>query len=364
VCCDERVIEFADLGRLRLVAQRIAHPSFDTAAEVVRWMTCMQGQDYAGAVLSVALRTSARERSAVIRSFDDGDVVRSWPMRGTLHLVAAEDLGWMLGLTTQRLIAGAAARRVALGLDVALIESARELAVAALSGGRRLRRDELLAVWDEAGLLTVKQRSYHLIWHLAQTGTLCYGPTYLGPSARSEQCIVLVDEWVRAPRRLERDEALGEWALRYFRSHGPATSKDFAWWTKLTMHDVKVGLAVAKPQLERVVIDGLEYFMDPQTPALLKANRTKAAGAFLLPGFDEYLLGYQDRGAVLPPIHAARIVPGGNGMFLATVVVNGEVVGTWRHGGTKRKSAVTLTPFTAFTDAVAGSLTDLYETLP
>ena len=358
------MIKPAEVGLLRLAAQRIAGSGFATASEAVRWMTCMQGQDYPGVVLSVALRTVERQRSAAFEAFDAGDVVRSWPMRGTLHLVAAEDLGWMLQLTTQRLIAGAAARRASLGLDTVLIETARELAIEALSGGRRLRREALLALWERAGLLTVKQRSYHLLWQLAQTGTLCFGPTCDVPTGRREQCVVLVDEWVRSPRRLERDEALGEWAARYFRSHGPATTKDFAWWTKLTMADVKTGLALAAPQLERVAVEGVEYFMDPLTPELLAANRSKARGVFLLPGFDEYLLGYQDRSAVLAPAHASRIVPGGNGMFLSTIVAAGEVVGTWKRGGAARKPAVVATPLTEFGDGVGEAVDRLAGALP
>ncbi|MGH3798493.1 MAG: winged helix DNA-binding domain-containing protein [Pseudonocardiaceae bacterium] len=213
-----------DIALLRLAAQRIAGPGFATATEAVRWLTAMQAQDYPGAVTSIALRTEPGTRQCVEAALNAGEVVRSWPMRGTLHFVSAEDLPWMLSLTTTRLLAGAASRRAALGLDLPTIEHAGQLATDALAGGRQLRRDALLAIWDDAGLLTVKQRSYHFIWHLAQTGTLCYGPVRDG-----EQHLVLLDEWVPNPKRPERDEALGEWVLRYFRSHGPATAKDFAW---------------------------------------------------------------------------------------------------------------------------------------
>ncbi|MDQ1486058.1 MAG: hypothetical protein QOJ62_1751, partial [Actinomycetota bacterium] len=311
------------------------------------------------AVASVALRTRAATRAPVLAALDAGEVVRSWPMRGTLHFVAAEDLPWILALTTDRLLKAAATRRAQLGLDFPLIERARELAVAELSGGRRLRRDALLQVWEKAGLLSVKQRSYHFIWHLAQTGILCFGPTEQG-----EQCLVLSDEWIANPRRLQRDEALGEWALRYFRSHGPATVKDFAWWTKLVAADVKAGIAIARPQLERVVGDGIEYYMDPSTPALLEENRRQARGVFLLPGFDEYLLGYQDRTAALAPEFGQRVVPGGNGMFLSTVVASGEVVGTWKRSGTGSRRTIVATPFAAFTSSVAKAVPRVYDSFP
>jgi hypothetical protein len=348
-----------DVALLRLAAQRIAGAGLSTPADVVKWMTAMQAQDYPGAKVSVAIRTRSRALADVEQALDAGDIVRSWPMRGTLHFVAPEDLSWMLSLTTDRLVAAAATRRAGLELDLPMIERARELAVGELSGGRQLRRDALLAIWEKAGLLTVKQRSYHLIWHLAQTGTLCYGPT-----ERGEQCLVLLDEWVKKPRQLQRDEALGEWALRYFRSHGPATAKDFAWWTKLISADVKAGLAVAKPHLERLVVDGVEYYMDENTPGLFDAYRGRTRGVFLLPGFDEYLLGYQDRSASLAPEFAQRVVPGSNGMFLSTVVASGEVVGTWKRIGTGARRTISAAPFATFTKTTQNAIPRLFDALP
>lgn len=348
-----------DVALLRLAAQRIAGPGLGTATEAVRWLTAVQAQDYPGAVTSLALRTDAGTARSVEAALNAGEVVRSWPMRGTLHFVLAEDLAWMLDLTTERVLAAAARRRAELGLDTPTIEHARQLATDALVGGRHLHRDALVACWDDAGLLMVKQRSYHLIWHLAQTGTLCYGPVRDGA-----QVIVLVDEWVRHPRRMEREEALGEWALRYFHSHGPATGKDFAWWTKLVAAEVRAGLAIARPGLERLEVDGVEYFMDPQTPARLDSCRRRARGVFLLPGFDEYMLGYRDRGAALPVEFAQRIVPGNNGMFQPTVVADGEVVGTWKRRGRGSQQAVQATPFTSFRSAVADALPRLSAALP
>lgn len=350
----------SDVGLLRLIAQRIAGPGFTGAADTVRWMTAIQGQDYAGAVLSVALRTASRDRKAVHAALDSGAVVRSWTMRGTLHFVPAEDLSWMTALTSERLIARAVKLRAHLGIDAKTIERAREVAIENLSGQRRLTRPELLAHWEKAGFADVKQQAYLLIWHLAQTGTLCLGPT----SPAGEQHFVLVDDWIGKPRRLEHDEALGDWALRYFRSHGPATLKDFASWTKLTAKDVKVGLEIATPSLERREVDGVEYYLDPQTAHILDTYRKAASGVFLLPGFDEYLLGYQDRSVVLDPEFAQHIVPGSNGVFQPTVIENGSVVGTWKRTGNGANSSIAANPFTVFTRAAADAVPRLFSALP
>jgi len=278
-------------------------------------------------------------------------------MRGTLHFVAAEDLSWMLALTAERSIATTAKYRTQRGLEPSTIEHARETTMEMLVGGGRTSRANLLAAWEKAGVQTVGQHGYMLIWYLAQTRTLC-----LGPTKGSEQHFVLFDEWVTTSRRLDHDEALGEWALRYFRSHGPATVKDFGWWTKLKAADVKV--ADAAPQLERIVVDDVTYYLDPQTLALFDAHKRLARRVFLLPGFDEFLLGYQTRTAVLPTEYAARIVPGGNGVFLPTIISDGKVVGTWKRAGTGTKRALAATAFTTLAERVSEAIERVYRTLP
>ncbi|HEY5457388.1 MAG TPA: winged helix DNA-binding domain-containing protein [Acidothermaceae bacterium] len=356
------MVKARDIGLLRLIAQRVAGPGSATAADAVRWMTATQAQDYASAVLAIALRTQSRSRGEVHAALDNGSVVRSWPMRGTLHFVAAEDLSWMLALTAERSLATSEKYRAHLGLEWSTVERAREVAIETLSGGGGVSRADLLASWEKAGLQNVKEHGYRLIWHLAQTRTLCLGPT--GPGPTSEQHFVLFDEWITKPRHLERDEALGEWALRYFRSHGPATAKDFTWWTQLKAADVRTAVAIAAPQLECIVVDDVTYYLNPQTLASLAPLRAKAREVFLLPGFDEYLLGYQTRTAVLPADFASRIVPGGNGVFLPTVISDGEVVGTWKRTGTGTKRALTAVAFTAFDERVRGAIERVYSVLP
>jgi hypothetical protein len=344
---------------LRLVAQRIAGPGLPGPTEVVRWLAAMQAQDLPGVLTSVALRTPSRSREVVIAACDDGEIVKSWPIRGTLHLVAAEDLPWLLRLLTPRALARAASHRQQLGLDGETIERARSLATGALAGGRRLRRDELVAAWQQGGVDTTGQRAYHLIGHLAQTGTLCFGPMKDG-----EQLIVRIDEWIRKPRQLDREEALGELAERYFRGHGPATLKDLVRWAGLTTADARAGLALARPRLASIQVDGVEHLLDPATPDLLAAHRSATRGVFLLPGFDELVLGYADRTATVPAEYADRIVPGGNGVFRPTVVADGVAVGTWRHAGRGDRRTIDAEPFDTFPARVAARIPTVYATLP
>jgi hypothetical protein len=349
----------ADLALLRLAAQRIAGPGFETPAAAVRWLTALQAQDYPGALTSVALRIRSRGRADVEAALTAGEVVKSWPLRGTLHFVPAEDLPWLLDLTAAREITGAARRHADLGLDERSFELARELAVQALHGRRELSRAALQQVWEQAGLSTAGQRGYHLIWRLALTGTLCFGPVRGG-----EQHLVLLAEWAPRTSRPERDEALGELASRYFRGHGPATVKDLARWAKLLAADVRTAVAIARPALEKLEVDGVEYLMDPRTPDRLADCREQAEAMFLLPGFDEYMLGYGDRTAALPAQFADRIVPGGNGMFRSTVVCAGQVVGTWVRTGRGPGRTLQATAFTQFSKEVEAALPRLYDLLP
>ncbi|MGX5680180.1 winged helix DNA-binding domain-containing protein [Schumannella luteola] len=320
-----------EITALRLSAQRIASPPATTVAETVRFMLALQAQDLPGARWSVGLRTRSATDLDVGAALASGEVVRSWPMRGTLHLVAPEDLAWMLRLTRPRQATFAATRRRALAITDDELAAAGRIARAALEGGRVERRDTLLGRFDAAGIPTTGQRGYHLLWNLAQDGL-----TVFGPPDGAQPTFALFDEWIGVSRELEDDEALGEFAARYVASHGPATDRDFAWWSSLTLGQARRGLDIARmPSLER---GGERYYL---AEGLEPAKRS----IHLLPGFDEFILGYQDRSAPLAPEFAPRIVPGNNGIFQPTLVVGGLVEGTWRRASKAQPTTVEIDPF-------------------
>jgi len=329
----------ATLARLRLAAQGILPTSTSPSpgpVDVVRSLTALQGQDFPGALWSIGLRSTGSTRAYVEDAFNRGDLVRSWPMRGTLHVTVAEDLGWIQSLTAERMLRSQATRHRQLEITTPDLEQVCELALALLErSGGQATRDELFAAFEQAGQGTRAQRGYHLLFVLCLQGTLVQGPINGTAGNGNSQFFVSSQAWIKNPRTLDREQALAELALRYFRSHGPATVKDFQWWAKLTGKDINTGLERIKNQLETVECAGTTYWLAPETAVLLgnTAGRVTVPGArsvFLLPGFDEYLLGYTDRSAALAPQHAPLTVPGGNGMFKATVVAGGKVAGTWR----------------------------------
>ncbi|HET8615949.1 MAG TPA: winged helix DNA-binding domain-containing protein [Actinomycetales bacterium] len=344
-------ISTAALLRMRLQSQGLVRPvALGGPEQVVERLFALQGQDLAGVQWSLGLRSGVR-RSEVRAAFASGALVRTWPFRGTLHVMAGRDVAWVLELTGRRTLTSAAKRHRDLGLDDGTVETARAVAVDSLAGGRSLSRQELFQTLDEHGVSTESQRGAHLLWSLCLSGTCV-----LGPFDGDAQRIVLLDEWVPQPRTLTREQALVEVVARYLAGHGPATEADLAWFTKLPLRDLRAGIDGCRDELTSFSLGGATYLAHAPTLDAVADQRPSAVLA--LPGFDELLLGYADRSASLPPQHAPRTVPGNNGLFKATVVSRGRVLGLWSRRSTATKTVVTVTPFDgAFpSDVVSGLL--------
>lgn len=323
----------AEIARQRLLNLGLVKSSEPDAAAVVRRLGALQAQDYAGVLWSVGLRWPGATSVQVEEALATAEVVRTWPMRGTLHLIPAEDAHWMLRLLTRRPLAAAAARQAQLGIDAELLARCRRLLEDWLGDGQPQRREDLLKRLEQAGIATEGQRGYHLLVWFAQHGLIC-----LGPMQGKQQTFVLLDAWVRRSRSLSDAEGLAELAGRFFRSHGPATVADFARWTGLSLSLARQGLAAHQADL-------CEQRFEEQTYWSGSPPAGPAKGVLLLPGFDEYLLGYKDRSAVLRPEWAERICPGHNGMFSPTLVVDGQVMGTWRRRSRARGLELEIQPF-------------------
>jgi len=327
---------------LRLANQQIIDRPFTQPAAVVAWLGAMQAQDYTGALWSIGLRMAQATEQAVAQALAERTIVRTWPMRGTLHFVAAHDARWLLALLTPRMIAQSAGRYRQLALDEATFTRSQALFANALQGGKAFTRDEMYQLLEQANIATAGQRGYHLLVRAAQDGLICFG----APSS-NQQTFTLLDEWIPPTKPLTRDEALAELAHRYFTSHGPATLQDLVRWAGITVADAKRGIAGTGTALIQETGAGQLYWLAQSTPS----TTSTAAPLYLLPGFDEYVLGYGDRTAILDPAYAPRICPGGNGVFNPTVVINGTITGTWKRTLQKRAVVIEWLPFHSFTTA-------------
>lgn len=320
----------AEIAHRRLFSQQIAATGLARPEEIVAHLGAMQAQDYPGGLWAIGLRLPGSTKAEIERAIAARKIVRTWPMRGTLHFVAAPDVRWMLKLLAPRALAATAGRRLGLEIDDAVLAHSRKVLTRALAGGQELTRAELYDVLARGGIEPTGQRGIHIFRHLSQEGLLCFGL-----HAEKQPTFVLLEEWLPATPERSREEAIAELTRRYFVSHGPAQLADFVWWSGLTTGDARKGLALAGGDLESAVCEGKTYWWG----AGAEVSKRKA-GTYLLPGFDEYMLGYRDRSAALLLEHNERIVPGGNGMFFSTVVSDGQVIGTWKR--TARKAGTVL----------------------
>ncbi|WP_168197154.1 winged helix DNA-binding domain-containing protein [Agromyces laixinhei] len=305
---------------------------FDSPVTAVERLVCLQAQDLAAAKWVLGARVAGTTEATIDEAIDRRQLLRSWPMRGTLHFVAPEMLRPILRLTAARLMQQAAKTHRDEGIDDEVHAVARRVAVRELEGGRSATRNELQVAWAAAGVDTAGQRGYHLIWRLANEGLLCCGPV----ETRARQRFVLLDEW--SPRRSDEpedtDEILGRLFAGYTRGHGPVTVRDFAWWTGLTLTQARVAQAAAG---ETVTPFDAERFVAVDAPSASAETASAApSGRHVLASFDEYFLGYGDRTAFCSDADALRVVPGKNGLFLPILVADGEVVGTWRRAPERR----------------------------
>jgi hypothetical protein len=349
-----------DVAHWRMRNLGLSGAPFRTPEEVVRWLGAVQSQDYGPAKWSVGQRIGAADGGAdaaaaggavsdadLDRAFDDGAILRTHVLRPTWHFVLPEDIRWMLALTGPRVhgLNGYAYRQM--GLDAAVRARTVALLVDALQGGNQLTRKELAAIFERDGIDTAGFRMGYLLMHAELEAVICSG------GLRGKQhTYALLDERVPRARQRSRDEALAELTRRYFTSHGPATAKDFRWWSSLTLADISTGLELVEGQLDHAVVDGLAYWFGEPPKAPAAASPT----VHLLQAYDEYIVGYTESKHVLDASGAARSLPGGRAIFNHVAVLDTQVAGHWKR--TLKKDAVVIEAalYEPFDDAQAGAL--------
>jgi hypothetical protein len=324
-----------EIARQRLISQRIARVKLRRPGDVVSWMGAMQAQDFTSVRWAVGLRCESATDADIEQAIIGRTILRTWLLRGTLHLVSPADIRWMLGLVAPRLISGSAGRNRQLELNEPAFSKSCQILTKTLQGGRVVTRAEVIGMLERAGISTAGQRGYHILARAALEGLICFGP----PQGK-QPTFVLLDEWIPPGRRLERDEALAELAGRYFSSHGPATLTDVIWWSGTKITEARQALELAKATLQKESIGDQDYWLSNTYQAVLEPS----PAIYLLPAFDEYYIGYTDRSAILDPRFDRQLVSS-NGVFRPMVVIDGEVVGKWKAQLRKDQVAIALSPF-------------------
>jgi len=322
-----------DIAQQRLYNQHISRQVFNTPAEIVKYMGAMQAQDYAGAKWAVGLRLLNGNEAAITAALAESSIIRIHVLRPTWHFVSPDDVRWMLDLTAPRINALSGTGYRQFGLDGAVFKRSNDALAKALEGGKQLNRDEVRVVLHQAGVQTNELRFIHILLRAEVDKVIC-----IGGRQGKQFTYALFDDRVPAGKHFLRGEALAELAQRYFTSHGPATIHDFSWWSGLALADAKLGIEITGLQLKKFEANGLTYYADNEEGEV----NFKAQLTHLLPAFDEFSVAYNDRTAAVNPkyLTQARHV-----IFDPAIVVNGQVVGTWKRKITTRAIDVALNYF-------------------
>ena len=276
---------------------------------MVAWFGAVQAQDYAGAKWALGLRARDLADSAVEEALSAGVILRTHVLRPTWHFVHRDDIRWLQALTGPRVQRMSRGYARTLGLDERTLNRGRAVVERALEGGTYLTREELSIALARAKIHATGQRLAHLLIDIELQAIICSGPR-----RGKHFTYALVSHRAPTARLLPRDEALATLTTRYFQSHGPATLKDYSWWSGLTMKEAREGAALA----------GVNVLNAPPGPERV------ADATFLLPNYDEYLIAYRDRGAVIDPARARNLGVFTTLEFPHHLIVDGRVAGTWK----------------------------------
>lgn len=321
-----------NIPNIRLLNQQLLNPQFTHPKELVSWMGAMQAQNYSMVRWAVGMRLKSATLQTVEEALQKGEILRTHVMRPTWHLVAAEDIRWMLKLSAQRIIS--ANESYAKGYDLEITEEmyakSYHLLEKILCGKKSLTRQEIADHFNRSGIVVDNNRMNRFMARAEQMGIVCSGEDKGG-----KYTYMLLEERVAPVPEITKDEALARLARSYFRSHAPAVLQDFIWWSGLSVSEAKQAIYLIEPELTAEQWNGRTWYIHDAC-----RTRGKVSGSLhLLPSYDEYLLGYKDRTDVLPLEHYPKAFTN-NGLFYPVVLHSGHVIGNWNKSASKKRPLV------------------------
>ncbi|MDD4968731.1 MAG: winged helix DNA-binding domain-containing protein [Paludibacter sp.] len=325
----------SEISTLRLQNQQIEGSAFHTAQDLVAWMGAMQAQDYAMAKWAVGLRVPGSTDSSIETAYNKGEIIRTHLMRPTWHFVSSDDVYWLLELTAPRIRPLMKSRDKQLELTELIYSKCNGMLEKVLSNNLSLTREELIREFDNIHIQTNENRLSHIMLRAELDGIVCSGPI-----KNKKLTYALLSGRIPAVKSITRDEALATLADRYFRSHCPATLRDFVWWSGLTTTDARKAIEMIQPNFNSETI-GLDTYWIPDT---FKHSSGNKPAVHLLPAFDEFLIAYADRGAALATVDNRKTISE-NGIFRPVIVVNGQVEGLWKRNAVKDLVKIEINPF-------------------
>lgn len=320
----------SDLLSIRLENQFLTTEKLTTPEKIVAHFGAVQSQDYVGAKWALGQRLKNATDATLENAFNKGEMLRTHVMRPTWHFVSPKDIRWMLELTKPRVKQAMSSYNKLLELDDDVFDNSIKIFQKAFENENHLTRHELKKHLDTAGIPTNVQRLAHIVMNAELDGIICSGPR-----EEKQFTYALIEKRVLKSNKLTKEEALKELAQRYFTSHGPATIKDFVWWSGLLTSDAKSGIEMLGADLKQEDIDGLAYFYFPSKISEIGEN------FFLLPNYDEYAIAYKNRDAFYNPEASNSLIPFGQNAFSHMMVFKGVIRGMWKRTITKDKLVIT-----------------------
>lgn len=311
----------------RLLSHQLTAPASRTPRYIVARMGAVQAQDFSMAQWAIGLRAGCTKNS-VEEAYNRGDMLRTHVLRPTWHLVTPENIRWMLALSSAHIKSSTRSRDVDLEITEALYDKSNAVIAKALEGNKQLTRDELTVELKRAGIAVNTARVVHFLMRAEADSLICSGAM-----RGKTHTYALLDERVPETSPLDADEALARLAQIYFGSHAPATIHDFVWWSGLPITKARTAIDAAKAHLiPESIDDQTYYFANP--PEHIPINDESV---HLLPAYDEYIIAYRDRRCILPAAERHKAISS-NGVFRPVILHNGQIVGTWKKGCTKKTS--------------------------
>ena len=322
------------IPNIRLQNQQLLNPLFCQPKELVSWLGAMQAQNYSMVKWAMGTRLKSATIQTVEEALRKGEILRTHVMRPTWHLVAAEDIRWMLKLSARRIKSANDSFAKGYNLEITdeLYAKSYNLLEKILCGNKSLTKQEIAEHFCCSGILVEadNHRMTRFMVRAEQEGIVCSGEDKGG-----KYTYALLEERVPPVPEITKDEALARLARSYFRSHAPAVLQDFIWWSGLPVSEAKQAIYLIESELTAEQWNGQTWYVHEAC-----RTRGKVSGRLhLLPSYDEYLLGYKDRTDVLPKEHYPKAFTN-NGLFYPVILHEGQVIGNWSKSAKKGSASI------------------------
>lgn len=308
------------IGIIRQMNQQISKPVLESPQAVVEQMGVIQAQDYNMVKLAVGTRLRHVTHQQIENDINKGKIIRTHILRPTWHLISVNDVRWIMELTAPGITKRLSSMHRRLELDDNIFRKSNAIIHKLLSNSETLTRKEIMTELEKAGIIADSLRAVHIMFKAETEMIVCNG------AKRNKQFTYsLFDRKVPAAGSIHRDEALARLASRYFASHGPATIKDFSWWSGLSVANAKNALELVKNDFNSEIINSETYwFIDVEIE-----KPVTGTDIFLLPAYDEFAVGYTDRSALIESNYRSKVNVK-DLIFSPIIISNGKVIGTWK----------------------------------